>query len=205
MNANQVQARPPGYELFFAPLQVVLNPTDYERVQFAYFVSKYGHGKQVRDDGTRYFDHPKGAAWIYIHELGGLDPDVIIELLLHDTPEDTYLLSFYRISMNFGKETALDLRAVTKLPKGKETTEEYLARVIARGPRVILVKLCDRLHNNRSMHGCSVEKRKKQIKETREYHLKLLIPALSRYGGEWVEYAKDLSEMIVDALDQYED
>lgn len=204
-NAYVPTSRPPGYELFFAPLQVVLNPTDYERVQFAYFISKFGHSMQVRDDGKRYFDHPKGAAWIYIHELGGRDPEIIILLLLHDMPEDSYLLSFYRFGMNFGAELSLDGRALTKLPKGKETTEEYLARVIARGPKVILAKLCDRLHNNRSMHNCNPEKQEKQIRETHEYHLKLLVPALRGHGGIWSISAGFLENRILSALAQYKD
>ncbi|MGB4076345.1 MAG: hypothetical protein WBK28_01405, partial [Minisyncoccia bacterium] len=127
---NVMVERPPPYELFFAPL-VVLAPREYEAVQFAYFASKYGHAKQVRDDGSRYFDHPKAAAWIYIHELGGRDPRTIINLLLHDLSEDCYLLSGYRLLRNFGEEIALDVRALTKLPKGKETTTAYLERVIA--------------------------------------------------------------------------
>ncbi len=182
---------------------MALNPTDYERVQFAYFLSKFGHANQTRDDGARYFDHPKGAAWIYVHELGGRDPEIIILLLLHDMPEDSYLMSFYRLGMNFGAERSLDIRALTKLPKGKETTEEYLGRVIERGPRVILVKLCDRLHNNRSMFDCTAEKREKQIKETREYRLSLLVPALRSHDGQWAEYADIVEAKILEALAQY--
>lgn len=67
MNANLSQQRPPGYELFFAPLQVMFDPNTYERIRFAYIASKFGHDKQTRDDGSRYFDHPKAAAWIYIY------------------------------------------------------------------------------------------------------------------------------------------
>jgi hypothetical protein len=44
--------RPPGYELFFAPLEVRFDPTTLERVRFAYICSKHGHAKQVRDGGT---------------------------------------------------------------------------------------------------------------------------------------------------------
>jgi len=62
----------PGFDLFFARLAVVFNPTILERVQFAYIASKSGHSDQVRDDGTRYFDHPKGVAWIYINEFKGI-------------------------------------------------------------------------------------------------------------------------------------
>ena len=85
--------RPPGYELFFAPLAVGFSPNDHERVQFAYFVSKYGHAKQVRDGGGRYYlINPKAAAQIYINELKGRDARIIVDLLLHDISEDAYLL-----------------------------------------------------------------------------------------------------------------
>ncbi len=196
--------RPPGYELFFAPLQVVLNPTDYERVQFAYIASKYGHARQVRDSGIRYFDHPKAAAWIYISELGGRDPRVIIDLLLHDLSEDQYLLSPYRISLNFGAEIALDVRALTKLPKGKETTEECLSRIIMRGPWSILAKLCDRLHNLRTLFACAEEKQKEQVKETLSYHLPLLVPALRKCGEPWTVYADTLDSKIREAVALYQ-
>ena len=198
------QQRPPGYELFFAPLQVVLDPNDYEGIRFAYFASKYGHARQVRDDGSRYFDHPKSVAWIYIDELGGRDPRVIIDALLHDMSEDTYLLSPYRTSLNFGAEVALDVRALTKLPRGKETTEEYLGRVIARGAWVILVKLCDRLHNLRTLGDRTEEKRKEQIRETQTYHLPMLIPALRACGESWAAYAGILESKMREAISQYQ-
>jgi len=196
--------RPPVYELFFAPLQVALGPEDYERVQFAYFASKYGHAGQVRDGGTRYFDHPKAAAWIYISELGGRDIRVIIDLLLHDISEDAYLLSPYRISLNFGQEIALDVGGMTKLPKGKETTKEYLWRVITRGAWAIIAKLCDRLHNLRTLEECTEEKRATQIEETKQYHIPLLIPALRECGGQWAAHADALEQKILAAIAVHE-
>lgn len=191
---------PPGHDDFFRPLKQILKPKDFERVEFAYLVSKYGHARQVRDDGTRYFDHPKAAAWIYIDELGGKDPRAIVDLLLHDISEDAYLISSFRIKRNFGIASALDVEAVTKLPKGKETTKEYLERVIGRGAYAILAKLCDRLHNLRSLGSCTKEKRKKQIAETREYHLPMLVPALREKGRIWAKYANYLEEKILEAI-----
>ncbi len=190
--------RPPGYELFFAPLEVKLDPIQFERVRTAYIFSKHGHDGQTRDDGTRYFDHPKAAAWIYIDEFGGCDPEQIINILLHDVSEDTYLLSPYRISLNFGEDRALDIRALTKLPKGKESTEDYLARVCARGPRAIFAKLCDRLHNLRDLDACTVEKRVAQIKETERYHLPLLIPRL--HNTDWHDQAELMERKIIGAI-----
>jgi GTP pyrophosphokinase len=200
MGILEVKHRPPGYELFFAPLAVVFDPNTYEKVQFAYFVSKYGHARQKRDDDSRFFDHPKSAAWIYIDELGGRDPRTVIDLLLHDMPEDAYLMSSYRISLNFGVDIALDVRAVTKLPKGKETLEANLLRIIARGPIVILVKLCDRLHNVRTLGVCSEEKQKRKIAETVDFILPMLIPALRACGDQWSEYADILEGKLSRAI-----
>lgn len=195
--------RPPPYELFFAPLEIALDPREYERVRFAYIASKYGHAGQQRDGGGRYFDHPKAAAWIYISELGGCDPRVIILLLLHDLSEDTYLLSSYRIALNLGEPIAADVQALTKLPKGKETTPAYLTRIIARGPWAIVAKLLDRLHNLRTLNTCTRDKQKKQVIETRRYHLRMLIPALEAHGEPWSGYARTIKVLINKALEPY--
>jgi GTP pyrophosphokinase len=167
-------------------------------------VSKYGHAKQMRENGTRYFDHPKSVAWTGIDEFKCLDPEVVIINLLHDLKEDTYLMSLYRLGHNFGEVIALDLRAITKLPKGKETTLEYLMRIIARGARVIFAKLCDRLHNLRELGDCTPEKIARQIAETREYHLPILVPALRNFGGQWAVYADLMEQKILEATAQYE-
>lgn len=204
MDARIEQSRPPCYELFFAPLEATITPTDREMIHFAYQISKYGHRGQIRDGGSRYFDHPKAVAWIYIDELGGRDVRVIVGLLLHDIPEDTHLMSPYRLNMNFGPEVTLDVRALTKLPKGKESTPDYLGRVIAAGPCAILEKLCDRLHNVRTLHTTTPEKRARQIQETREYHVPILIPALAGFGGIWMQYADTLSALLTNALAQAE-
>jgi (p)ppGpp synthase/HD superfamily hydrolase len=204
MHSQPVATRPPGYALFFIPLAIHLSPKWLERVQFAYFLSKFGHALRTREDGSRYFDHPKSVGWIGINELGCLDPRFIIIALLHDIGEETYLLSPYRVSLNFGEDIALDVSAITKLPKGKETTEEYLGRIIARGPCTILAKLCDRLHNLRTLEACSEEKQRDQIEETRSYHLPLLIPALRSHGDKWTEYADMLEEKILSAITAYE-
>lgn len=200
---NFVPVRPPPRELFFTPLNVSLLPGEVEKIEFAYQCSKYGHAKQTRSHGGRYFDHPKSAAWIYIHELGGRDVRIIIDLLLHDLKEDQFLLSTYRTSLNFGTEIALDVMAVTKLAEGKETVEEYLLRVILGGPWSILCKLIDRLHNIRELRACSKEKIKKQVFQTENFHLPLLVPALASHGVEWKEVANKVSAMITLELESF--
>jgi (p)ppGpp synthase/HD superfamily hydrolase len=193
----------PCYDLFFTPLAVIHDPNTIELMSFAYVSSKYGHALQERDDGGRYFDHPKGAAWIYIYELGGRDPRVICDLLLHDLREDSKLLSAYRVNLNFGTDIALDVGSLTKLPKGKETQVEYLHRIIRQGPWAILAKLCDRLHNIRSLGGCTPEKQRRQVIETRDVLMPLLIDALRSHGedgGDWATYADVLEVKLSIAL-----
>lgn len=195
--------RPPGYELFFTPMEIAFKPGIYEAIQFAYQTSKHGHAGQVREGGMRYFDHPKAAAWIYFNELKGRDPRLITLLLLHDIPEDSFIMSWYRINLNFGEDMALDVRAVTKLLKTKESPEEYLARIIDRGPHAILGKLCDRLHNLRTLGACASEKRQLQIAQTQACHLPMLIPALRKCGDQWIRFAVALEPKIDEAIQAY--
>lgn len=195
-----VQKRPPGYALFFAPLRILLDPIEYERVEFAYSQAKSGLDKKMRDDGTRSFDHPKAATWIYIYELDGRDSDTMVVILLHDIVEDALLLPSYRIKLNFGEEIAFDVTALTKLSEEKETIEEYLFRIIERGPRAILAKLCDLLHNLRTLSGCSEEKRVRKLDGYQNHYVRLLIPALREYGGQWAVYADALEPKIKEAI-----
>ncbi len=194
-------SRPPGRDVFFSLVHTRTNPRNAERVKFAYEASKAGHAKQVRNDGvTRYFDHPKRAAWIYLDELMGSDMDIVINILLHDIGEDAFLLSFYRMRLNFGKNCALDHFAVTKLAKGKETVLQYLTRVVDRGPRAIIAKLCDRLDNLRDISSCSQDQIKKIINETERYHLPILVEALRKHGGDWIRIANLLEDKTISAL-----
>lgn len=196
--AKKSQNRPPGRLAFFAFLETFLNPNCIELSGRAYGFSKYGHAKQKRKDGTRFFDHPKSATWIYVHELGGRDWRVIVLLLLHDLREDTFLLSSYAIRINFGRETALDVYAVTKIKD--ETFEESMQRVVARGARTILAKLCDRLHNLRTLAVCSLEMQREQIVETREVLMPMLLPAFRSCGKKWSAYADILEAEMEKAM-----
>ncbi len=191
--------RPPPYKKFFAPL-AALSPADNEKVHCAYIFSKHGHEGEIRDDGSRYFDHPKGSAWIYINELGGRHVRTIIDILLHDLQEQSYLLSPFRLRLNFGKKIGNDLLALTKLAKGKETTKGYLARIIERGAPAIIAKICDRLHNMRTLKACSARKQKHVLEETRKYHIPILFPALSACGPEHKEIAALLLKKLEKAM-----
>lgn len=157
-----------GREKFLEPL--ILSVAEIEHVHAAYVFAKYGHHDQTRDGGGRYFDHPKEVANIIIHELGIRNNwKVIVTALLHDILEDTYLLSEDRIQRNFGKKVALWVALLSKVPK-----EGYHERLAACGIwEVLLVKLCDRLHNLRSFSIWDEKRQKKYLRETEEVYLPL--------------------------------
>lgn len=205
MYGKKLRKRPPPRELFFAPLEMSLDPNNLESVSYAYESAKAGHAKQTRLGGARYFDHPKAAAWIYINELKGRDPRIIIALLLHDVQEDTALLSTYRICRNFGEDIALDLRAITKLRKGvknriKETEEQYICRITETSPHVIIVKLCDRLHNLRTLDACPSEKQIKYLEETKTLLMPVLLNALRSHKEDWSILADTLEKEMKKAV-----
>jgi GTP pyrophosphokinase len=204
MITQKKERKPPCFELFHAPLAVVFDPNTLELVETAYIFSKFGHADQLRDDGTRYFDHPKTACWIYVHEFGGRDSRIIVLLHLHDIQEDQRMLSTYRIALNFGADSALDVRALTKIKKGKETIQEYLQRIIDQGAWAITGKLFDRLHNLRTLGGCTRQKRAKQIAETKKVLMPILIPALRACGEEWIEWADALEMKMNEAIASYQ-
>ena len=112
-------------------------------------------------------------------------------------------MSPYRISLNFGEQRALDIGALTKLPGEKETIEEYLSRVVKRGPQTILPKLCDRLHNVRTLRGTSRVKRMRTLAETKRFHIPILLPALRQFGEEWKLMADQLESKIMEAIRSY--
>lgn len=184
-----------NHQKFMSALEPFLTPIELERVETAYVFSKYGHRNQVRDSGERYFEHPRAVAWIIVQELKLYDWQLMILALLHDIREDSYILSWHRIQINFGRTVTLGLKLLTKDPK-----EGYLERIRSHGTwRDVLVKICDRLNNLRTLGACSEEKIKRQIAETESEflplcdHLLTLLPKKDRWRGEYLR--KEISTL----------
>ena len=57
-------------EIYFHHVGPYLIERDLEEVRTAYAFSKYGHRNQVRDDGSRYFDHPKAVSLVIFDDFG---------------------------------------------------------------------------------------------------------------------------------------
>ncbi len=177
-----------------------MTPLEIEMVETAYVFSKYGHRDQFRDDGRRYFEHPRAVAWIIIRELKLCNWKLIVLALLHDIKEDSYILSWHRTQVNFGKEVALSLKLLTKDPK-----EGYLERLKTYGTwREILVKICDRLNNLRTLGACTPEKIKSQIAETKREFIPLCDLLISRLPKNSRWRGKYLKDQVVNLCNQYE-
>ena len=146
------------------------------------FISE-AHSGQYRKSGMPYTEHPYEVAKI----LSDLKQDqaTVLAGLLHDVVEDTpHTLS--EISERFGDDTAFMVDAVTKITaaqqesKTAQKAETYrkLIKAMAKDPRVIMIKIADRIHNMRTMQYMKPEKRKIIAQET----LDIYVPLTHRFG-----------------------
>lgn len=147
-------------------------------VRRAYTVAHAAHGPQQRSSGEPYIRHPLAVARILV-ELK-LDPASIAAALLHDVAEDTRV-SVDELRNIFGDDIASLVDGVTKLTaiEGRSQEEAQAGTyrkmfiAMANDPRVVLVKLADRLHNVRTLDGLPVEKQQRVARETLEIYAPL--------------------------------
>ncbi|MGH9350450.1 MAG: RelA/SpoT family protein [Vicinamibacterales bacterium] len=156
---------------------------DVELLRRAYVCSALEHKGQVRHSGEPYLVHPLEVA-DFLADMK-LDVVAVAAGLLHDVVEDT-LTTPDRIAELFGKEIAHIVEGVTKIGAIPfSSTEERQAEnfrkmllAMVDDIRVILVKLADRLHNMRTLHHLSEERRVKIAQET----LDIYAPIANRLG-----------------------
>ncbi len=191
-----------------APVKQVLEPlaavhrelhpkADLALLQHAYDVAEEAHRGQRRKSGDPYITHPLAVATI-LAELG-MDTITLVAALLHDTVEDTdYALK--NLHEDFGEEVARLVDGVTKLDKvqlGSAAEAETIRKMViamARDPRVLVIKLADRLHNMRTMRFLPPEKQAKKARET----LEVLAPLAHRLGMATVKWElEDLAFAIL--------
>lgn len=149
-----------------------------DQVRQAYAVAAAAHSTQTRESGEPYINHPVAVAHILI-DLH-IDAETIMAALLHDVIEDT-AVSYEQIEGLFGADVAALVDGVTKLseletrPKEEAQAENYRKMFVsmANDPRVVLVKLADRLHNMRTIHATRPEKQKRIARETMEIYVPL--------------------------------
>src|SRR3972149_9401047 len=136
------------------------------------------HESQRRATGEPYVTHPIASAQI-LADLG-IDPVATPAARLHDVPEDTDF-SLADIEERFGPEVVHLVDGVTKLSKfsthGHEQQQAENIRkmflAMAEDIRVVLIKLGDRLHNMRTLHGLPSEKQVRIARQTMEIYAPL--------------------------------
>jgi len=155
------------------------HPTaDAEAIRRAYRYADEKHRGQMRHSGEPYITHPLGVARIAAGL--GLDPETIQAALLHDVVEDTGA-SREDIEAEFGPQVAALVDGVTKLTRihfesqEERQAENYRKLIISMSSdiRVLLVKLCDRLHNMRTLSYMSKSKQMQKARETLEVYAPL--------------------------------
>ena len=155
------------------------HPTaDVNLIERAYQYSEWAHREQTRRNGDPYFVHPERVAGI-ITELK-LDTASVCAGLLHDVVEDT-LSDLDDVRRDFGEEIATLVDGVTKLGKinfhsrEDRQAESFRKMVVAmaRDIRVLLIKLCDRLDNMRSLEFMQPEAQERIAHETMDIYAPL--------------------------------
>ncbi|MEM7357890.1 MAG: bifunctional (p)ppGpp synthetase/guanosine-3',5'-bis(diphosphate) 3'-pyrophosphohydrolase [Pseudomonadota bacterium] len=160
------------------------------RIEKAAYFAIDAHEGQKRSSGEDYVNHTFAVAGI-VHELG-LDTDVVIAALLHDSVEDTHV-TLDQLSKEFSSDVARLVDGVTKMEviqefadhKGGKSSQDAKAESLRKmmlamvdDVRVVLIKLCDRLHNMRTLDAVKVEKQKRVATET----LEIFSPLANRLG-----------------------
>ncbi len=154
------------------------------------FATQYHEG-QFRKSGEPYIIHPILVAAITGHF--GSDDEMIVAALLHDVVEDTSC-DIQEIATTFSREVAHLVEGLTKITELRDeelipsTSDEKLISsalsfrkmLIASidDVRVLVIKLCDRLHNMLTLEALSHEKQKRIAEET----LVVYVPIAHRLG-----------------------
>lgn len=151
---------------------------DTDLIKRAYDFSHKMHEGQKRKSGDPYFVHPASVAGI-ITDLR-LDTASVCAGLLHDVVEDT-LTSLKDLEERFGLEIASLVDGVTKLSKINFTSKEdrqaenfrKMVVAMARDIRVLLIKLCDRVDNMRTLEHMKPDSQERIARETMEIYAPL--------------------------------
>ena len=156
---------------------------DTDMIEKAYNLANDSHKGVGRRSGEPYICHPLAVARLVL-DLG-MDSESIAAALLHDVVEDTPT-TLDDLTAQFGSEVAQMVDGVTKLTKIQfsnieELQAENLRKMLlamSRDVRVMIIKLCDRLHNMRTGDAWPEQKRRDKARETMEVYA----PIANRLG-----------------------
>ena len=178
----------------------ITEPVWLTKITQAYEFAKQKHGKQVRANGDPYIYHPLTTAYFLAQYKMG--PTTIIAGLLHDVVEDTPVQE-QEIIDTFGQEVNMLVQAVTKVSYfAKENREQlkatYLRRLylsMAQDIRVMIIKICDRLHNMLTIGNLLLAKQQVIAQETLDTYATIAQRIGMNSAKSWLE---DMSFKVLD-------
>ncbi len=175
---------------------------DFEKIKRAYEYANELHCGQFRQSGEPYISHPLAVAEI-VAGLG-LDTDSVCAALLHDTVEDcSDKVDLKDIDKIFGADVAQLVDGLTKIVfmqiEDKEDAQiENIRKMLLamhKDVRVIFIKLCDRLHNMRTLQAKAENKRRMTALET----MQVYAPLAHRLGIQKIK--QELENLGIQYLD----
>ncbi|MEO5907907.1 MAG: RelA/SpoT family protein [Ginsengibacter sp.] len=159
------------YRALLRALKPKLKPGSKEQVRVAFEIAAEAHKTMRRKSGEPYILHPLAVSMICVEEIG-LGIRSTICALLHDTVEDTDI-TLEMVEREFGAEIAKIVDGLTKISNVLDANSSQQAEnfkkillTLTDDPRVILIKLADRLHNMRTLGSMKREKQLKIASET---------------------------------------
>lgn len=139
-------------------------------IRKAFVMAVNAHSAMRRKSGEPYIYHPIAVARIAAEEIG-LGTTSIVCALLHDVVEDTEI-TLDDVEREFGSKVANIIDGLTKISGVFDTSSPQaenfrkMLLTMADDVRVILIKLCDRLHNMRTLEHMSDRGQLKIASET---------------------------------------
>ena len=185
--ATKPGATAPVLEPLVRTVRMTHPKADLRPLQRAYEIAEAAHDGQRRRSGDPYITHPLAVTTI-LAELG-MDTTTLVAALLHDTVEDTST-TLDGVREDFGEDVAHLVDGVTKLDKvhyGESAEAETIRKMVvamARDPRVLVIKLADRLHNMRTLRFLPPEKQERKARET----LEIFAPLAHRLGMNTIKW-----------------
>ena len=159
------------YRALLRALKPKLKPGSKKQIRVAFEMAAEAHKNMRRKSGEPYILHPLAVSMICVEEIG-LGVRSTICALLHDTVEDSDV-SLEMVSREFGPEIAKIVDGLTKISNVLDANSSQQAEnfkkillTLTDDPRVILIKLADRLHNMRTLGSMKREKQLKIASET---------------------------------------
>jgi phosphoribosyl-ATP pyrophosphohydrolase/phosphoribosyl-AMP cyclohydrolase len=180
-------SRPEGCDALEHKLLKQVDSALHRDVARALEIMYRAHAGQRRHGGLPYATHPLEVALIAVEEVKMRDRNEILAAILHDVLEDDMKTTPQQLMQAFGEDAANAVVLLTKMYKRDGTSKEFGLQRYYDGLRsapgwVKAIKLCDRVHNLRSMAGSGLtdEYMDKYRKETRNNLLPLAASSMNQ-------------------------